>query len=166
MRSRTLRGISSDGTDIDHSITELNKGAPSYCKWASQSEGFCWDPLPFYRNIQIRDIMQDEIHKRLIPFFSNALNKGLWLELLPNLRRSVHSQQIRNRICQWLQRGTELRGKEIWLGCRSGPRVPSTANRSEIFARSKPSMNPIATFLHNSDKSPNIAGDARYATTD
>lgn len=29
MENRIIRGIPSDGTDVDHSVTELDEGAPS-----------------------------------------------------------------------------------------------------------------------------------------
>jgi len=57
------RGVSSNGTDVDHPISELDKGAA------------------FNGDIQIRDVMQDEVDERLIPVFANVLNKRLRREL-------------------------------------------------------------------------------------
>ena len=36
---------------------------------------------PFNRDIQVRDVMQDEVHERLIPIFTNGLNKRLGWKL-------------------------------------------------------------------------------------
>ena len=59
-----------------------------------------------------------------------------------------------------------MRGKAIELGCRGGPGLPSTANCSEILARSEPPTKPIVTFFRNSDRISSIAEDALYAAAD
>ena len=54
----------------------------------------------------------------------------------------------------------------IGLGCQGGPGLPSMANCSEIFRRSEPPTNPMATFFRSSDRSSSIAGDALYTIAD
>lgn len=38
MEIKVIRSISSNGTDVDHSVTELDKGAPSGREWVSSTQ--------------------------------------------------------------------------------------------------------------------------------
>ena len=78
---RALRCVPSNGTDVDHSVTELDKGTPSGRKQGPQPERCRCGVLPFNRDIQVRDVMEDEVHERFIFLFTDMLNKRLRREL-------------------------------------------------------------------------------------
>lgn len=65
--------VTPHGTDIDHSIPKLHKGTP------------------LYRDIHIREIMQDEVYERLVLVLAHELDEALARELLsqPVRRQAV-----------------------------------------------------------------------------
>ena len=107
--------------------------------------------------------MEDEVHERFIFLFTDMLNKRLRRELFAQFVGSqpILGEPVIKFVDNCKKEGFEKQGRRN--GCQGGPGRPSTANCSEIFGRSEPPTNPMATFVRNSDRSSSITGDALYA---
>jgi len=107
--------------------------------------------------------MQDEVHERLVLVFADVLNKRLRRELFALF---VGGQPILGEpIVEFADNCKDggLRIEFTRMVCQGEPGLPSMANCSEIFGRSEPPTNPMATFFRNSDRSSSITGDTLYA---
>ena len=64
LASLLVAGITADGGNVDHAITELDEGAP------------------LDRNIQVRNVVQDEVGKLLVLVLANPLDEAAGLQRL------------------------------------------------------------------------------------
>ena len=78
-------------------LTKVPLVMVSGCPW---SGGSCWGGRLFNGDIQIRDVMQDEVHKWLILVFADMLDKQLRWELFSQF---VGSQPVlRKRVIEFI----------------------------------------------------------------
>ena len=97
-RGRILRGISSNWTDVDHSITELDESAPTDGQHLVKNSA--GSASPFNRNIQVRDIMQDKFHQDFVTIFADMLDKRLRWELFSEFVR--REPVLRERVVEFI----------------------------------------------------------------
>lgn len=76
------RCISTDGTDVDHSFTELDECA-SISRVSHDEAEFFVGPLPLDRDVKVSDVVKDKVDEGFVFFFSEEVNERLRRKLFP-----------------------------------------------------------------------------------
>lgn len=77
-REGIIRGVTPNGGDIDHAVTEFDEGSAKFYQFPAlvNLNTKRWEKLiPLNRNIQIRDVMQNEARHLLVLFLAQPLDE-------------------------------------------------------------------------------------------
>ena len=94
------RSITADGAYVYHSIAELNKRSPTTINSIGCHESYLRDlaniHAPLYWDINVREVVQYEVHEGLVPILAEELDERLRGELLAQLirREAVLAKEI------------------------------------------------------------------------
>lgn len=88
------RSVSADGTNVDHSVAEFKESAP------------------LLRNVQVRDIFENEVGQLLVLLFSDPLNEAITSK---RLSQAVGSQAILGEAVVEEGSNAHARGAKLFL---------------------------------------------------
>lgn len=165
--TRYVRRITSDGTDIHHSIAEFNESTPGDvlptselgCERQKDRNG-----IPLDRNVQVGQIVEDEVDHLLILVFAEPTDERLRSQLFAHLEscQAILSECIVKVILCYSGASKVSQTVTIEALKLDEPVWPRTDSCSSIFLKSDPPTKPITTFLRTSLRTWSISAEAPY----